>query len=47
MSAKLLREYEQDSNAERENAIKRYFGEAKSKRTVLECEFEKTHRKVE
>lgn len=45
-SAKLLREYEQDGSAEREDAIKRYLDEAKSKRTELECEFEKTHREV-
>lgn len=45
-SAKLLREYEQDNSAEREEEIKRYLDVAKSKRTALECEFEKTHRKV-
>lgn len=45
-SAKLLREYEQDSSAEREEEIKGYLGEAKSKRTTLEYEFEKTHREV-
>ncbi len=43
-SAKLLREYEQDGSVEREDEVKRYLGEAKSKRTALECGFEKTHR---
>lgn len=46
-SAKLLREYEQDGSAEREEGIKRYLDEVKSKRTVFECEFEKAHRRAE
>lgn len=46
-SGKLLREYEQDNSTEREEEIKRYLDEAKSKRTVLECEFEKAHRRAE
>lgn len=46
-SAKLLREYEQDGSAEREEEIKRYLDEVKSKRTVFECEFEKAHRRAE
>lgn len=42
-SAKLLREFEKDGSTEREDKVKRYLGEAKSKRTALECEFEKVH----
>lgn len=43
-SAKLLRGYEQDGSVEREDEIRRYLDEVKSKRMALECEFERVHR---